>query len=168
MDLNLTPQIAVAVELPLYQGIAIADVVLADSPAVTAEACRVLLGHAVLGFDTEAKPTFAKGEVSTGPHLIQLASETRAFLFPISSELDLRELKEILESPTLLKVGFGLGNDRSALRARLGIEPAAYDLRLRALLENVGTLATRQLAQHLRPRACESGSGAGRGGAGLS
>jgi RNA polymerase sigma factor for flagellar operon FliA len=31
-------------------------------------------------------------------------------------------LKTILESPTLLKIGFGLGNDRSALKSRLGIE----------------------------------------------
>ena len=31
----------------------------------------------------------------------------------------------------------------AAVCARLGIEPAAYELRLRALLENVGTLATR-------------------------
>ena len=28
----------------------------------------------VLGFDTESKPTFLKGEQSDGPHLIQLAS----------------------------------------------------------------------------------------------
>ena len=75
MDANLTPQIAADVELPPYQGIAIADVVLADTPAAAAEACRALAGHDVLGFDTEAKPTFARGEVSTGPHLIQLATE---------------------------------------------------------------------------------------------
>ena len=122
MDLNVTPEIAVAVELPLYQGIAIADVVLADSPAAAAEACRVLLGHAVLGFDTEAKPTFAKGEVSTGPHLIQLAIEERVYLFPVRPQMDCSGLRQILESRRILKVGFGLGSDLTQLRARLGIE----------------------------------------------
>jgi RNA polymerase sigma factor for flagellar operon FliA len=33
-------------------------------------------------------------------------------------------LRQILAAPNLLKVGFGLGNDRSALRSRLGIELA--------------------------------------------
>ena len=110
-----------AAELPHYPGIALADVTLVDSARLASEAFALLRTADALGFDSESKPTFLKGEVSTGPHLIQLASETRAFLFPISSELDLGELKEILESPTLLKVGFGLGNDRCALRARLDI-----------------------------------------------
>jgi ribonuclease D len=122
MELNATPEIAAATELPLYQGIAIADVVLADSPAVAAEACRVLLGQAVLGFDTEAKPTFAKGEVSTGPHLIQLATADRVYLFPVRPQMDCSGLKQILESRRILKVGFGLGSDLAQLRARLGIE----------------------------------------------
>jgi RNA polymerase sigma factor for flagellar operon FliA len=110
-----------AAELPHYPGIALADVTLVASAARADEAFAVLMAADVAGFDTESKPTFLKGEASTGPHLIQLATETRAFLFPIFSEVDSRALKEILESPALLKVGFGLGNDRSALSARLGI-----------------------------------------------
>jgi RNA polymerase sigma factor for flagellar operon FliA len=122
MELNVTPEPAAAVELPLYQGIAIADVVLADSPAAAADACRLLLAEAVLGFDTEAKPTFAKGEVSTGPHLIQLATEERVYLFPVRPQMDCSGLRQILESRQILKVGFGLGSDLAQLRARLGIE----------------------------------------------
>ena len=122
MDLNVPPETTAAVELPLYQGIAIADVVLADSPAAVAEACLALLAEAVLGFDTEAKPTFAKGEVSTGPHLIQLATEHRVYLFPVRPQMDCSGLRQILESPRILKAGFGLGSDLAQLRSRLGIE----------------------------------------------
>lgn len=122
MDLNVTPQIAVAIELPRYQGIVIADVVLVDSPAAADQACRVLLGHAVLGFDTEAKPTFAKGELSTGPHLVQLATEERVYLFPVRPDTDYRGLQQVLELRRILKVGFGLGSDLAQLRSRLGIE----------------------------------------------
>ena len=110
-----------AAELPGYPGIALADVTRVVSAALADEAFAALMAAGVVGFDSESKPTFLKGEASTGPHLIQLATEARAFLFPISSQVGHRALKEILESPTLLKVGFGLGNDRSALRARLGI-----------------------------------------------
>jgi ribonuclease D len=122
MEPNPSPETAAAIELPLYQGIALADVVLVESPAAAAEACRALLAHAVLGFDTEAKPTFAKGEISTGPHLIQLATEDRVYLFPVRPQMDYSGLKQILESRQILKAGFGLGSDLAQLRARLGIE----------------------------------------------
>jgi RNA polymerase sigma factor for flagellar operon FliA len=111
-------------ELPVYPGIGLADIRLVDSSALCREAFDALMTADAIGFDTESKPTFLKGEVSTGPHLIQLATETHAYLFQLSRFGGMAELKEILESPRVLKVGFGLGNDRSALRLRLGIEPA--------------------------------------------
>lgn len=110
------------VELPVYQGITLADVRLLDSEALCREAFDALMAADVIGFDTESKPTFLKGEASTGPHLVQLATETHAYLFQISRLPSTAALKEILESPRVLKVGFGLGNDRSALYARLQIE----------------------------------------------
>jgi RNA polymerase sigma factor for flagellar operon FliA len=120
------PDTSPVAELPPYRGIAIADVVLVDTPAAAIDAHRVLSAETVLGFDTEAKPTFAKGEVSTGPHLIQLATEHRVYLFPVRPQMDQHAhhhgLKEILESRRILKVGFGLGSDLAQLRARLGIE----------------------------------------------
>ncbi len=77
-----------------------------------------------IGFDTESKPTFAKGEVSTGPHLIQLATDDRAYLFHVTVQHALDELRAILESPRVLKVGFGLRDDLRRLQDRLGISSA--------------------------------------------
>lgn len=75
----------------------------------------------IFGFDTESKPTFKVGEKSTGPHLIQLATSEKAYLFQVSPEI-LDFLKPILENEHQLKVGFGLKNDVSSFR-RKGIEP---------------------------------------------
>lgn len=111
-----------AAELPDYQGIALADVTLVCSEALAGEAFDVLTATDAIGFDTESKPTFQKGEISTGPHLIQLATDTHAYLFQVSQLHSILKLKEILESPQLLKVGFGLGGDRSALKSKLNIE----------------------------------------------
>jgi RNA polymerase sigma factor for flagellar operon FliA len=108
-------------ELPVYQGIALADVRLVDSEALADEALDALMHAGEIGFDTESKPTFLKGETSTGPHLVQLATESRVYLFQISRLHGSKALKVILESPKVLKAGFGLGNDRSALQSRLGI-----------------------------------------------
>lgn len=112
-------------ELPRYPGIGLDRIVLVDNEALADEACAALLAADVIGFDTESKPTFLKGEESTGPHLIQLATDEWAYLFPVSASQRSPVLKTILESPRVIKVGMGLGNDRSALKSRLGIELAA-------------------------------------------
>lgn len=121
-NLNFDGNGAMEAELPLYQGVALADVVLVVSAAQAAEARTALLAGKVIGFDTESKPTFAKGEVSTGPHLIQLAIAGRVYLYPVAQLVDLPGLKAILESPSILKVGFGLESDLAQLRSRLSIE----------------------------------------------
>ena len=110
-------------ELPAYQGIQLDQVTLVVSAALAASALTALMAADAIGFDTESKPTFRKGEASTGPHLVQLATDTNAYLFPISRSGDVRALQEILESHAVLKVGFGLGNDRSVLKSRLNIAP---------------------------------------------
>lgn len=113
--------------LPPYQGIALADVRLVHTPQETEAALRALLAADALGFDTESKPTFQKGETSTGPHLVQLSTDDIAYLFQIGAEPApalLDALKQILESPRTTKVGFGLSDDVKRLRAKLGIQAA--------------------------------------------
>ncbi len=113
-------------ELPAYEGIRLADVRIVRSPVEAAAALAALSQSDVIGFDTESKPTFSKGEVSTGPHLVQLATDDLAYLFQIgsaaSAQTALEVLKPLLESDGILKVGFGLGDDLKRLRAKLGIE----------------------------------------------
>jgi len=125
-------------DLPPYQGIALADVRLVRNRADADGALAALLASDAIGFDTESKPTFQKGEQSTGPHLVQLATDDHAYLFQIGARpartpepeqgaapapvpgIDV--LRAVLESPAILKVGFGLGDDLRRLRAKLGIE----------------------------------------------
>ena len=109
-------------ELPVYSGVSMARITLVDNAGLAERAMAELLAVPVIGFDTESKPTFQKGEVSTGPHLVQLANDERVFLFPVLFAVNHEVLRRVLATPQLVKVGFGLGNDRTALRARLGIE----------------------------------------------
>ncbi|OAL78061.1 3'-5' exonuclease [Acinetobacter terrae] len=107
-------------ELPVFQNLPMQHIHLINS----IEQCLVLEQElkscALLGFDTESKPTFAKGEVSTGPHLIQLASQNKAYLFQINPEI-LEFLKPVFENRDQVKVGFGLKNDAHLFRKK-GIE----------------------------------------------
>jgi ribonuclease D len=108
--------------LPPYDGIKLADVRMVRTDKDAADALAALSALPVIGFDTESKPTFLKGEVSTGPHLVQLATDDAAFLFQIGPSPSVEVLKAVLESKAILKVGFGLQDDVKRLRAKLGIE----------------------------------------------
>lgn len=118
--------------LPPYTGLTLADVRLVRTPQDAEDARAALLACDVIGFDTESKPTFLKGEASTGPHLVQLADDRQAWLFQFPPVLgpdaqpgigEMRAvLRAVLESPDILKVGFGLGDDLRRLRAKLGID----------------------------------------------
>jgi ribonuclease D len=105
-----------------YAGIDLACVRLVKSEQDGREALAALLAMDVIGFDTESKPTFLKGEASTGPHLVQLATDEAAYLFQIGAAPAIDILKAVLESRTILKVGFGLSDDLKRLRSKLGID----------------------------------------------
>ena len=110
-----------AAELPPYPGIALEHVTLVEDEAAAEAARASLLAADAIGFDSESKPTFTKGEISTGPHLVQLATDNEVWLFRPMHAATLPALKAVLEAPDVRKIGFGLGNDRSALETRFGI-----------------------------------------------
>ena len=88
------------------------------------EAAAELAAAGVLGFDTESKPTFLKDQVSEGPHILQLATRERAWIFQLH-DLDCRAIAaELLALPGVVKAGFGLGDDRKRIVSKLGVEPA--------------------------------------------
>lgn len=109
-------------ELPPYPGLRLENVQLVDGPTATSQALADLMAADAVGFDTESKPTFRKGETSTGPHLLQLALADRAWLFPLTPRFDIQQLKPLLESAAILKVGFGLRDDVKRLAGKYGIQ----------------------------------------------
>ncbi|WP_394779491.1 3'-5' exonuclease [Undibacterium sp.] len=113
-----------APELPPYPGVRPQDVLLVRTANDMQRAYAALSAADVLGFDTESKPTFLKGQDSGGPHLIQLATDTAAFLFPVLRVADLAPVKAILESTAIQKVGFGLSEDLRRLHSSLDIQAA--------------------------------------------
>ena len=109
--------------LPPYPGIQFNQIYLITSLADAEFAHASMASADVIGFDTESKPTFFKGQQSDGPHLIQLATDTQVFLFPVVHTSYTEPAKAVLESKQIMKVGFGLGDDNKRLHAKLGITP---------------------------------------------
>ncbi len=75
----------------------------------------------VVGFDTESKPIFDRGVISDGPHVVQFALDDCAYIFQLHRTESRAFLIDILESESVLKVGFGLRSDHKEIRAKLGI-----------------------------------------------
>ena len=108
-------------ELPMYSGLCLDDILIVENESDAAEALKVLRAEVCLGFDTESKPIFKKGEVSPGPTLIQLSTVSKAFLFPTRFPAALSAAREILSNPNITKLGFGLKGDNKELRSKLNI-----------------------------------------------
>lgn len=124
-------------ELPTFIGLDASRISIIHSAEQAEKILPLLLACDALGFDTESQPTFVRGQKSTGPHLIQLATEEHAYLFPLhGSTPPLPQLIEILQAPQVLKVGFGLRNDIRAMHHKYEWELGPLLDLSRALREN--------------------------------
>ena len=108
-----------------FERLAMAQIELVVSAAQAERALLALAGCAVLGFDTESKPTFQRHEVSSGPHIVQLATAERAWIFQLLDPRCCEVVGRLMSSATITKAGFGLGDDRRRIVSKLGVEPAA-------------------------------------------
>jgi ribonuclease D len=100
-----------------------------DRIQLVATAMQARTAHAELakerawGFDTESKPTFVKEQVSQGPHIVQLSTAQKAWVFQLH-DLECRAIvAELLALPGVVKAGFGLGDDRKRITSKFGVEP---------------------------------------------
>lgn len=123
--------------LPQFAGLALEHIEVPASAAEFAAAAADLAANRFVGFDTESKPIFRKGEISDGPHVVQLATLHKAYIFQLHRAGCRECLSHLLEEATVVKVGFGLESDRSQLPRTLGIRPRAV-LDLGAVFRRAG------------------------------
>lgn len=78
-------------------------------------ACRDLATQAVIGFDTETRPSFRAG-VSFKVSLLQLATRERCYLFRLNRIPLAKPILKLLENPAISKIGADVAGDLRALR----------------------------------------------------
>ena len=98
------------------------DIELVATAEQAARALAALASSNALGFDTESKPTFARNEASDGPHIVQLSTRGKAWIFQLEDAACRHVVARLLESPSLIKAGFGLGDDRRRIVSKLGVD----------------------------------------------
>lgn len=100
-------------ELPVrrYEG----EICVVATPADLARAQDEIRQESVLGFDTETKPSFRKGE-SHPPCLVQVATARTVFLFQLRRPHVLPVIAELLGEPRSTKVGVAMADDLRPLK----------------------------------------------------
>ncbi len=78
-----------------------------------------------LGFDIETRPSFKKGEVYQVA-MLQLATETDAFIIRFGRINNFKAIKEIFENPAVVKVGVAIRDDLKQLQKRFEFVPQNF------------------------------------------
>ena len=120
-DCLTAPTKAETALLPPFEGVSPDQICVPETRRECRDAVEEILAAGTGGFDTEAKPTFRKGQRSTGPHVVQFALTDKAFIFQLHRDSCEAAAAELIASEEVLKVGFGLKNDHGQIRDRLGI-----------------------------------------------
>jgi ribonuclease D len=120
---HLTPDKEQIAMLQPFDRLGLNQIHLVADAQQAVEALRQLAGVTALGFDTESKPTFAKNEASSGPHIVQLSTLDKAWIFQLEDAGCRRAVAQLLEAPAVIKAGFGLGDDRRRIISKLDVDP---------------------------------------------
>ena len=101
--------------------------------------CSILQKENILGFDTETRPAFHKGEYYA-PSIIQLAGEKSVYIFQLHQVGFCNPLKQLLSNRGVLKCGVAIGHDLSELNLLSEFIPRGFI--------DLGELARKSLVPH--------------------
>lgn len=118
---EITKEEVAALDLIQYEG----PITLIQSEEHFNEISGDISRHAVLGFDTETRPSFKKG-VSYPTSLIQLSAADHAWLIRVSRLGYPEKLLNLLSDSKVMKIGLGLNDDIRRMRADFQFEPGGF------------------------------------------
>jgi 3'-5' exonuclease len=125
-----------------YEG----EVCLVETAQHLERALADLRDEQVIGFDTETRPAFTKGE-SYPPALVQAATARTVYIFQLRRREVFPVVAEMLEASHMVKAGVALGRDLSDLKAVLPFaERNVLDLGVLARRSGMKQTGVRNLA----------------------
>ena len=101
------------------------EIHLVDSMELADKASEYLKRQAVLGFDTETKPSFFKGQKNRVA-LLQLSTDEHAFLIRTCKIGLPKSVAEILADEKIIKAGVAIRDDIRALQKWRSFEPKGF------------------------------------------
>ena len=96
-----------------------------DAISQVKSAVAALRSSSIVGFDTETRPNFKRGERHKVA-LLQLSTNTDAFLIRLNKTGIPTPLKQYLEDPDIIKVGLSTTDDFHQLTGLCDVHPAGF------------------------------------------
>jgi ribonuclease D len=112
------------------------EIIVVEKEDMIEEAFNYLREQRFLGFDTETKPSFKKGQKNEVA-LLQLASADKAYLFRLNKlKLD-GQIRKILSDKNITKIGVAIKDDLIALKRKNTFIPQSF-IELQELVKKYG------------------------------
>jgi ribonuclease D len=106
----------------------------------TKEAMKAAYDHLcrcrVVGFDTETRPAFQRGQVNRMA-LVQLCSEDTAFLFRLNKMPLSKKMLSFFENDAILKVGASIRDDIKGIQKQTAFRPGGF-VDIQSIVGNYG------------------------------
>jgi ribonuclease D len=99
--------------------------VVVSDPKQLPKVIKEIEKHSVVGFDTETRPSFKRGQFYQVA-LLQLAVPKKAYLIRVNHTGMTDEIKELFENEKVIKAGVGIRDDLKALQKLKPFEPAGF------------------------------------------
>ncbi len=109
---------------------------LVQTPAAAVKAMRYLMEQPLVGFDTETRPSFRKGD-NHKVALMQLSTDNICFLIRLNRLGIFPAMKEFLESESVVKIGLSTKDDFHMLNALAPVEPKGF-VELQSMVKEYG------------------------------
>lgn len=119
-----------------YEG----KIVLIDLEEDVEAAVKEIEQYNVVGFDTESRPAFNKGE-SYPVSLLQFATPKKVYLFRVNMLGMPKGISDLLSNPKLIKLGIALHDDKKDLR-KLGVANPVGFKDIHSFIKDKGVINT--------------------------
>ena len=114
------------------------EIVLVDSEEDAGKAAEILRKESIIGFDTETKPSFKRGQTNK-VSLLQLSSHSVCYLFRLNHIGLPAPVKSLLEDDSVKKIGVSIHDDFHSLRKLFDLNPAGF-IDLQSYVKEYGIL----------------------------
>lgn len=121
MEVSISKQQLAALPAAQFRG----AITVVDDPESVEIAVSRLRESDLIGFDTETRPSFKKGQIYHVA-LLQLSSDSECFLFRLNKIGMPIPLKQLLEDKEILKVGLSIHDDFRNLHKKFDFEPEGF------------------------------------------
>jgi len=116
-----------------------------DTPDKADRAVVYLSGFSHLGFDTETRPSFKKGNLNSVA-LIQLATDNRCYLFRMNRIGFSLSLIQLLTNANIRKIGLSLKDDFTTMSRRMKFSPEGFvDLQKMVSEHNIADIGLQKI-----------------------